>query len=536
MPRLIITTPEGKRNMLELSGPITSIGRSNSNDLVLNHHSVSRLHAVVKQTETGFAIADRGSTNGVVLGGQRIEGERLLQDGDTFRIGSYELKFESIEESKLVVASSPMPSTLEDVLKQRERSPSPQIAANIPKLMEQFWKLEHENYLLRLLYDAGKALHGKVTIDEIAAEVVNLAFRIHGVERGFVLLMDENGLVTRQTEVQYRRTVTGVQPQIILSRSILDRIRNVHEPILITDAGTDERFTGSESMIVSGLRSAMCAPLTGVSGALFGVLYVDNMEKAAAFTQEEMNVFAVIATQAAAAIDNALSHEQIAGQAIQQRALERFLSPEVVELIAQDPQGIRLGGVNQKVTVLFADIRGFTSLSEKMAPEEVVELLNEYFTRVTEIIFDHSGTLDKYLGDGFMAIFGAPFSKGTDAANAMRAATAIQRMVQEMNRDSEARHWPKLAVGIGVNTGIATAGNIGSPRRLDYTVIGDVVNVASRLMANAESGQVLVSQATSEEIADAFSLSPLPPLKVKGKAEALSVFALEWGTAATAGN
>ena len=564
MARLIITSPDAKRNILELTRPLTLIGRGKSNDLVLNNTSVSRLHAVVRSTDEGFTIADRGSTNGVLVNGDLIASETLLADGDTIHIGDYDLRFETLKEERLVVASAPVATTLEHVLQWRpERTgvdavPLPHAEAvqdSMPEVMQQFWKLEHENYLLRLLFDAGKALHGKISVDEIANTVVELAFRIHGVERGFIMLMDEQGEVTRQTEVKFRHPpVDEVQPQIILSRSILEKVRKQREPILIMDAAIDERFTQSESLRVSGLRSAMCAPLaaagsrdvtsigaasdavSGASGELFGVLYVDNMEKAEAFSQEEMNVFAVIATQAAAAIDNAMSHRKIAEQAVQQRALERFLSPEVVAMIAKDPHGIRLGGANQKVTVMFADIRGFTSLAEKMAPEQVVEILNEYFTRVTEIIFDFGGTLDKYLGDGVMAVFGAPLSKGNDALNAVKAATAIQRMVKELNRDASERNWPELHVGIGINTGVVTAGNIGSPRRLDYTVVGDAVNVAARLMASAEKGQILITDETKGELPNEFSVAALPPLKVKGKAESLNVYSLERRAAARAAN
>src|SRR6185437_8386218 len=189
-----------------------------------------------------------------------------------------------------------------------------------------------------------------------------------------------------------------------------------------------------------------------------------------AFTEDEWNVFALLAAQAGAAIDTLSAHEQIAQQVTQRSALERFLAPEVVEMVARNPENVRLGGLNQKVSVLFADIRDFTTLSEKMKPEKVVEILNHYFTHVTDIIFDHGGTLDKFLGDGVMAVFGAPVSKGNDAENSVRAA--------------QAREWPPIRVGIGINTGIVTAGNIGSPRRIDYTVIGDTVNTASRLMSN----------------------------------------------------
>jgi class 3 adenylate cyclase len=175
-----------------------------------------------------------------------------------------------------------------------------------------------------------------------------------------------------------------------------------------------------------------------------------------------VNIFAVVATQAAAAIENALNRKKLEHEAVQRTALQRFVSPDVVEMIAANPHEIRLGGVSQKVTVVFADIRGFTSLSERMPPETVVELLNDYFTRVTDIIFDHGGMLDKYLGDGVMAVFGAPISKGNDAANAVCAAVEIQKLLLSLNRDAPARGWPELRVGIGINSGMAVAGNIGS--------------------------------------------------------------------------
>jgi adenylate cyclase len=312
----------------------------------------------------------------------------------------------------------------------------------------------------------------------------------------------------------------------MLSESVLDLIRKERQPILIDDLSADERFSGSESLKISGLRSAMCAPLLGAK-RLFGMVYVDNMDKPGAFTQEELNVFSLVAAQAGAAIDNAVAHRKIAQQAEQRLALERFLAPEVADMVAANPQ-IRLGGVNQKVSVMFADIRGFTQFSERTEPERVVEVLNEYFTRVTDVILDHGGMIDKYIGDAVMAVFGVPISKENDAANAVGSAVQVQRMVAEMNRDAAARGWPELAVGIGINTGTATAGNIGSPRRLDYTVVGDAVNIASRLMDDADGAQVLISQSTADELGAEFKLRKLRARRVRGRSEPVQVFDVEW--------
>jgi adenylate cyclase len=508
------------------------MGRGNANDLVLNDPSVSRFHAVIKLRNNSIFIADRGSTNGLVLNDKKITKETELKNGDVALVGLYKLLLENVGEEGIQVRRGEWPSTLNHIMHGRDEQAVLPRSRAIPQndltdLASRVKKLERENYLLTVLYEAGKALNSKLALEHICEQVVSLACLIEGVERGFVMLFDERGEVMRQSEVRYRDPASsGSRPQIILSQSVLEMIRKEKQPILIENVTEDERFAGSESLRISGLRSAMCAPLVGKE-RLFGILYVDNLERASAFTQEELNVFALVAAQAGAAIDNAAAHEKIAQQALQRSALERFLSPEVVEMVVANPD-IRLGGVNQEVTVMFADIRGFTAMSEKMEPGHVVEILNEYFTRVTDVIFDNGGTLDKYIGDAVMAVFGAPISKGNDAASAVNSAIQIQRLLIELNRDAAARNWPELRVGIGINTGNAIAGNIGSPRRLDYTVVGDAVNTAQRLMTNAAGGQVMISESTANKLGKSFDLERLPELKVKGRDEAVPVFRVSW--------
>ncbi|HET8888531.1 MAG TPA: adenylate/guanylate cyclase domain-containing protein [Candidatus Angelobacter sp.] len=532
MARLIISSPDGKNGILELNKPVITVGRGNANDLVLNDSSVSRFHAVIKLRDNSIFVADRGSTNGIVLNDVKINKETELKDGDVALVGLYRLLLENVDEKGIQVRRGEWPSTLDNIMRDRPAQAALPRSTDVPSggltdLESRVKKLERENYLLTVLYEAGKALNAKLELEDICEQVISLACLIEGVERGFVMLFDEQGDVVRQSEVRYRDPQSSERrPQIILSQSVLELIRKERRPILIEDVSADERFSGSESLKISGLRSAMCAPLVG-KDQLFGVLYVDNLERPAAFTQDELNVFALVAAQAGAAVDNAMAHEKIAQQSLQRSALERFLSPEVVEMVVANPD-IRLGGVNQEVTVMFADIRGFTTMSEEMEPGRVVEILNEYFTRVTDVIFDNGGTLDKYIGDAVMAVFGAPISKGNDAAAAVNSAIQIQRLLVELNRDAAARQWPELRVGIGINTGSAIAGNIGSPRRLDYTVVGDAVNTAQRLMTNTAGGQILISESTARKIGKTFDLERLPELKVKGRSEAVPVFRVNW--------
>ena len=535
MARLIISSPDGKNGILELNKPLITVGRGNANDLVLNDASVSRFHAVFKLRDNSIFVADRGSTNGIVLNDEKISKETELKNGDVALLGLYRLRLENVDDKGLQVRRGEWPSTLNNIMRDRTQQAalprsSDTHSNELTDLAGRVKKLERENYLLTVLYEAGKALSSKLALEHICEQVISLACLIEGVERGFVMLFDERGEVARQTEVRYRDPASASsRPQIILSTRVLELIRKERQPILIDDVSADERFSGSESLKISGLRSAMCAPLVG-KDQLFGVLYVDNLEKASAFTQDELNVFALVAAQAGAAVDNAMAHEKIAQQSLQRSALERFLSPEVVEMVVANPD-IRLGGVNQEVTVMFADIRGFTTMSETMEPGRVVEILNEYFTRVTDVIFDNGGTLDKYIGDAVMAVFGAPISKGNDAAAAVNSAIQIQRLLIELNRDAAAREWPELRVGIGINTGNAIAGNIGSPRRLDYTVVGDAVNTAQRLMSNAAGGQILISESTAKKLGKTgkiIDLERLPELKVKGRSEAVPVFRVNW--------
>jgi len=530
MSRLIISAPDGKTGILELNRPVITIGRGEGNDLVLNDSSVSRFHAVIKHSDDLVVIADRGSTNGVTVHGRRVTQETELKNGDVACVGRYELRFEQIDDRSLMIRKVEIPSTVQQIIHGGSERGLPDKGRSsdraLAELVERVKKLEHENYLLTVLYDAGQALNAKLSVKDISEQTVSLAFRIEGVERGFVMLFDEPGEVSQQSEVRYRDPHKSGNQPIILSQKVLNLICSEMQPILIDDVNADERFSASESLRISGLRSAMCAPLLGTN-RLFGIIYVDNLERASAFTQEELNVFALLASQASASIDNVLAHEKIARQAQQRAALERFLSPEVAEMVAANPE-VQLGGVNRKVTVMFADIRGFTSMSENMEPQKVVEILNEYFTRVTDVIFDYGGTLDKYMGDALMVVFGAPIIKGGDATNCVQAAVRIQQLLVELNRDAAERQWPELRVGIGINTGIATAGNIGSPRRVDYTVVGDTVNTASRLMSNAAGGQILISQSTAEETGGVFNLAVLPPLAVMGRAEPVRVFNVNW--------
>ena len=196
----------------------------------------------------------------------------------------------------------------------------------------------------------------------------------------------------------------------------------------------------------------------------------------------------------------------------------RYLSPQVLDKVIQDGEkSLALGGEERELTALFADIRGFTSLSEVLAPPEVVEILNEYLTLVTEAIFKHGGTLDKYIGDAAMALYNVPYEQEDHVMRAVKSALLMQELGTALHYDLLEHYGRDVRFGIGINTGPAVFGNIGSPSRMDYTAIGDTVNVASRLESNAGPGQILISDAVYERVKDYIEAIPLGGLKVKGR-------------------
>jgi adenylate cyclase len=538
MARFLITGPSGQTQIFEISGSTVNIGRADSNDLVLNHPSVSRHHVrlTVLPGDTTL-LNDLGSLNGTVVNGQQIH-EHPLADQDRVNIGMFELKYDLAKaEPSHVEAGSRAAADLAGLVSPEALSTSlrAQVAAGVPPaqaIQERLRDLEKENRLLKLLLGVGKTLSSVLTAEEVMQRVMELVFQMENVERGFVMLYDEKKgfrpAVLLYKDERLRKDPRGV----VLSKSIIERVTTERLPLLIHDVAGDERFSASESLRLAGIRAAMCAPLI-YKDNVFGLFYVDCLSRPYAFSKEELGIFSVIAAEAAMSFDNARSHEELSQRIIERQALERFLSGAIVEKILANPDQIHLGGENQTATIMFTDIRGFTRMAEKMEPQQVVELLNEYFTEMTDLIFENGGTLDKYLGDGIMAVFGAPITKPDDPARSVKTAIEMQRAMARLNRDWEARGQPALRAGVGVNTGAVTAGNIGSTKRMDYTVIGDAVNLASRLCANAAGGQILVSESTFAQLGGSRPAKKLEPIRVKGRDTPVEVYEIGWSESTT---
>lgn len=278
--------------------------------------------------------------------------------------------------------------------------------------------------------------------------------------------------------------------------------------------------------------SLLCVPIMHNKKAV-GAMCLRH-RKPRGFDQNQVRFFSLVADQIATGVILLRLYHQMLKEEKQRFLLSRFFSKTVTEKIFGSRGNLRLGGERKNVTILFADLHGFTSMSEGLEQKEVVEILNAYFSFATPIIFKHDGTLDKLMGDGILAFFGAPIHHEDDPVRAVQTAVEMMTALKECNVHARRKNWPKLVVSIGINSGEVVAGYIGSEDHLNYTVIGDAVNVAHRLRSIAAPNEILISKTVRDEIQGRLSqvdgiksLVPLPAQKLKGKEKATEVYRVE---------
>ena len=344
------------------------------------------------------------------------------------------------------------------------------------------------------------------------------AFELIPADRGVILLMEEG-----VPKPRIARTRDGRNEQIVLSRSILNEVVQQKTAVLSADASMDSRFSGAQSIIMQGIRSTMTVPLLH-HDELLGVMHLDCMVATGAFAEKDLQLFAGIASQAAVAIHNSMLARKIEHEAKTRAQFQRLLSPNLVDQVVAGKLTLEKGGALREVTMLFTDIRGFTAMSERHAPQEIVRMLNEYFELMVDVLFKHQGTLDKFVGDEIIGLFGAPVRVPDAELRAVECALEMKRVLKEFNRIRVAEGQEEIRVGIGINTGSVVTGAIGSSRALQYTAIGDAMNIASRLCSAAAADQILVSDATYRKIADRVAAVAMPPMRFKNKSEEQKVF------------
>jgi adenylate cyclase len=519
---LLQQTPGNTPFKVRLDG-LVLIGRESDCKVILQDDLVSRHHAQVSMVGARPFLKDLGSTNGTTMNGIRVR-ETALRSGQTFIVGRS--TFTLVEEEEAgATRIGPAPATApkatsfimteaaeDSVYETRAPAPlepQPAMASTQPLTLEQ---MARSSQRLSALNRIGNALASILEVDVLLEEVVEQVFGLFPRADTCCILMEEGGEL-RPVKVKQRGRSAG--GEIRLSRTVVSLNRNERKAVLSFDTATDQRLSAAMSIVASGIRSIMSVPVVS-KDEFFGILYLDTGDIGSPFSADDLEMLASLAGQLAVFVKNARLVSQIQKETELRTNLGRYLSPSVVSEIARGNLNPSLGGETREGTVLFSDVVGFTRVCRNLSAAEVVSILNKFFQDLVDAVFKYDGTVDKFGGDAMLCVWGAPVAMPDHAAPALSGALEMQNRLYGFNLDLGAAGSPvKIRMGIGLNSGSFIAGNVGSERRLEYTVIGDHVNLAQRVEEKATGGMVLVSDATRKLVLDAVAIR-MKPIVIRG--------------------
>ncbi len=562
MARLIFTDERG-RQALELA-PTNSIGRHPGNAIQVLDTIVSKEHCVVERHGHTTILRDLGSMNGTFVRGERVAGSRALHHGDELRMGNTVFLYDDgvtpfhfappppcpgVVHHAAVAAppAAPPPTAAWSGVRRTAPigTPTPvpvhrpaqlvnvdnsaraigvQVSAHSKDFLpfEQAarepdaLRLDYER--LRITWELLREIGQERNIDALLDKILVALFRFVAADRGVILLKEPDGSLKPHAH----RRRDGANVPINLSSTILTHVVKERAGVLTHDAGSDFG-AGGQSMFLNRISSAIVVPL--LHGAeVIGALWLDS-ETLASFKNKDLELITAVGNQVAMLIANTMLALKVEKETLTRERFSRLLSPNVAERVISGQLDIKKGGIRVPMaTVYNSDLRGFTRMSEQTPAEKMVEILNEYFELMVETIFQYEGTLDKFMGDGIMAFWGAPAAHSDDAVRCVQCAVEQMDVLDELNGHREAHGEPPLAMGIGIHTGSLISGYVGSSKSLSYTVIGDTVNVSARLCGIAAGSQILISEATAEHLGGRFKLVSLPDAQLKGKEKPLKVY------------
>ena len=511
MFNLVIIRPDGKEVEESFIGHQTIVGRHEKCDLRLVDSMVSRNHCLILSEGKRFVVKDLESRNGTWVNGRRIKNRRNIKVGDVIQIGPFRLLFSPLrspdvspglaqtqtvdlthldqepfvhkhETERIVKPLGMISSYLSEATENAERVPTRV-------------RRERLNRNLLTLYRITEELVVTKDLDEILDYVMDQIFDIFTPSQATILLRDGEEAPVPQKE-RAAAEEGNIRP---VSTTIIGRILNDRVAILTDNALEDPRFDMGDSVVIDGIRSVMAAPIWE-ERTILGVIYVDSLDIAAGYQAEDLDLLTAIGHQAALAIQRwkltERLNEEAINRAIIRQNLSRFHSSQVVDLILKGAADLQ---VRETVaTIFFCDIVGFTTLCETITPKQLQQILNLFCTTVNEIVFQEQGTLDKFIGDAAMAIYGAPFPQADAPVRAVRSALSLrEKLIQEVRKlDPELR----FQVRYGINTGNAIVGNFGSDERMDYTILGHAVNLSSKICQAADPDQILIGPETFDQI------------------------------------
>ena len=497
--KLCLYIDDNIEKTVTVNGDNFILGRLPDCNLYLPYVGVSRHQArFFKTAYDQWFVEDMGSKNGTLLNGQFLISSQRLKHEDLIQIGDIYLK---------VIMINYTTTTQNNTTNQAEEIT---IIRNVQDLQQQWISsdgggttINPELTIVRLkdLLKIAKKLNSAESIEAIFQAAQAVVFRyIQSIER-LALLIDANGEGKLALFNAAARNIDEQQSlqdnPTWISRTICYKVFAERVALQTADAQRDERFNNEQSIIDKGIHNVMAVPLWDENNVV-GVLYADSHKPFYNLTQDEEDIsfFSTLANLVASSVQRWLLTRKLRTEEIIRQRLQRYLSPAVVQqtMITGTLENGRLAPKESEISILFADIVGFTALSERLTPAQIAELLNSFFEEMLQEIFAAGGTLDKFIGDCIMAFFGAPEPQDDHAERALNVATAMLERLENLNADQVLSE--PLQLRIAINSGKAVVGDVGSTQRVDYTVLGTTINLASRIQAVCAPGRCVVSETT----------------------------------------
>jgi adenylate cyclase len=485
------------------------IGRLSRSDLDLRDDSVSRQHCKLIKSGNGYRLIDLQSANGSYVNGIKVR-DRLLEEGDSIRVGRTLLRFLRVRKEESYCDIDDQEISMKAAL------------AEIRKVTGD---ISEELSLLSSLTALGRDVILSEDLEDCFRKIAGFVFHFIGPEKVHIF---SYGATENDLHLKYSHS-PGKEEPVRISKTIA--LKAIRERVAILSASTreDARFEESRSVILYGITSAMSVPIWTLD-AIHGLIYVDTTRPDKRFNEKDLEVMSLIANFAGLSIEALDRLEKLAAEKKMRARLERYHSPGVIGRLTHFQSldtGAFLPYQEEEASVLFLDIVGFTGRAEKMSPLQVGIFLNNFFTEMTEVIFRHDGTLDKFIGDAIMAIFGAPVAAANHPELAVLAGVEMLQKLEEMN--SGLPEHERTRVRIGVHSGKLISGDFGSPKRLEYTVLGNTVNIASRLQsAVAAPDEMVVSETVYAATRGEFEFEIIGDRKLHGISTPVKTYKVLW--------
>jgi predicted ATPase/class 3 adenylate cyclase len=390
---------------------------------------------------------------------------------------------------------------------------------------------------------AAQTISSEVVLGRLLDRLLRILIENAGARRGVLLLARDNGLhveaegsvLSDEVAVLMSIPLDSTEGGSLVPGGVINFVTHTKEVVVVDDAQSDQRFMVDPYVLKRETRSILCHPILN-RGQLIGLVYLENELISAAFTPERARLVALLSGQIAISLKTAevVEHleekvrERTAQLEVRTRFIEqtfgRYMSNEIAESLFSSPEGLDFGGHKRIVTVMMTDLRGFTVFSETLSPESTVKLLNNYLSELTTVIQKYNGTIDEFIGDAILTIFGAPLQRPDDAERAVACALEMQMVMPRVNAWNAEHGLPTIEMGIGINTGEAVAGNIGSRKRAKYSVVGSNVNLAGRIEGYTIGGQILISQATRDAVKAPLTVLSSMTVEPKGVASPITLY------------